>query len=368
MRIGVIVLNFGEPEQTTHEEVRAFLERIFLRNGGLERLSGDAARDRARELADQRTPGLVEDYNVIGGSPLNRQAREQAAAIEAELGSRGLDAICRTAFQFTSPSIADTVSALRADGVDVLVALPVYPLCGQSTTVAALDDVESALRELDWDVPHVALSGWHDRAEYVQIRADVIARHVREHGLDLADPDTILYFSAHGTPLRYLEAGNRYDRYVEQHTKAVAARLGVERHAVGFQNHTNRRIAWTQPDNEDRIRELSERRLVVDAISFVHEQSETLFELDRTLRGFVEDLGKEFHRVPVPHGSEELTRLLASLVEGALAAHAGKSHDLARCRCRPAARTWCTNGDRDLPPSPWGGQTASPENATRLPA
>lgn len=368
MRTGVIVLNFGEPEHTTHEEVHAFLERIFLRNGGLERLSGDAARDRARELADQRTPGLVEDYNAIGGSPLNRQAREQAAALGAELERRGLDVICRTAFQFTPPSIADAVSALRTDGVDVLVALPVYPLCGQSTTVAALDDVESALRQLDWDVPLVALSGWHDRAEYVQIRADAIARYVQEHGLDLADPDTILYFSAHGTPLRYLESGNRYDRYVEQHTTAVAARLGVARYAVGFQNHTNRRIAWTRPDNEDRIRELREHRLVVDAISFVHEQSETLFELDRTLRDFAEDLGREFHRVPVPHGSEDLTRLLAGLVQDTLAAHAGASGNLARCRCRPAARTWCTNGDRDLPPSPWGGQAVSSEHVTRLPA
>lgn len=359
MRIGIIVLNFGEPEHATHDEVRDFLERIFLRNGGLERLSGDAALARARELAEQRTPGLIEDYARIGGSPLNRQAREQADAVEQELRRRGRDVRTFAAFQFTSPSIRQAVGEACDAGVELLVGLPVYPLCGASTTVAALDDMETALGEVKPEVPFVALSGWHDHADYVRLRADYIARFAASHDVDLRDPDTILYFSAHGTPLRFLEAGNRYDRYVLEHTTGIAAHLGVQRFAVGFQNHTNRRIAWTQPDNEDRIRELRERRLVVDAVSFVHEQSETLFELDHELREFAEELGKEFLRVPVPHDAPALVNLLADLVDETIAAHEGRPSCLAQCRCRSVRGTWCTNGARDLPASPWGPEAVA---------
>ena len=36
MKIGVLILNFGEPENPTLEEVIPFLERIFARNASLE--------------------------------------------------------------------------------------------------------------------------------------------------------------------------------------------------------------------------------------------------------------------------------------------------------------------------------------------
>ena len=35
-KLGVLVINFGEPEQATREQVEPFLERIFLQNAGLE--------------------------------------------------------------------------------------------------------------------------------------------------------------------------------------------------------------------------------------------------------------------------------------------------------------------------------------------
>jgi ferrochelatase len=170
-------------------------------------------------------------------------------------------------------------------------------------------------------------------------------------GLDLRDPDTILYFSVHGTPIKYLEEGSRYDRYVDEHCRNVASRLGADRYAVGFQNHSNRRVRWTQPDNEDRIRSLTERRLVVVPISFMHEQSETLVELDHAVRRFAEGLGKQLHRVPVPHDSPLFPSVLADLVEEALAVPPGGR--LTPCRCVEGSQVWCTNGARELPPSPF---------------
>ena len=88
--IALLIVNFGEPEVPTLDEVTPFLERIFLRNADLESSTGDAARRRARELAERRAPALVREYEVIGGSPLIPQAREQARAVHRELEARGL--------------------------------------------------------------------------------------------------------------------------------------------------------------------------------------------------------------------------------------------------------------------------------------
>jgi ferrochelatase len=358
-RIGVLTVNFGEPDEPELERVQAYLERIFLQNVDLEGHRAEAAVTRAKQLAAARAPGLVEDYRAIGGSPLNGQADAQAAALQRTLEDRGWSVRTYSAFQFTAPSVADGIERARDDGVERLIVVPVYPLCGQSTTVAALLRVWEAARARDWAPRLAGIAGWHHAPAYVSLRVDNIRGFADARGLDLNDPDTLLYFSAHGTPIKYLHEGNRYDRYVEEHTRDIAARLGVGgRYAVGFQNHTNRKIDWTQPDNEDRIAKLSERRLVVVPIAFVHEQSETLAELDRELRAFVEGSGKEYHRVPVPHSDPRFIDVLAELVTRVVSAPATSRGGLQPCRCSRLAGTWCTNGARDLPPSPYASPPA----------
>ena len=349
-KLGVLVINFGEPEQATSEQVEPFLERIFLQNAGLE--PDEATVQRARRLASDRAPGLIEEYLKIGGSPLNQQADAQSEQLETDLRARGHDAKTYSAFQFTEPFIRNKVSEAKADGVEILVALPAYPLCGRSTTVQALEDVRTALNELEWAPQFVGVSGWHYHASYTEMRAGHISQFVKEHDLDLNDPDTVLYFTVHGTPIQYLDEGNRYDRYVEEHCLQVAQHLGTARYAVGFQNHTNRPIAWTQPDNEVEIKARPEQRLVMVPISFMHEQSETLSEIDHELRQFVEGFGKEFYRVPVPHSERAFEVYLTDLVEAVIEEERA-DFGLSPCRCAANPDIWCTNGHRELPPSPY---------------
>ena len=352
-RVGVLCVNFGEPASPSLPDVVSFLERIFVRNLGLEHHQDEAGLARARTLAVDRAPGLLEDYEEIGGSPLNAQADAQVEALRALLAEHGMDVRAYSAYQFTEPFIGTALASARADDLDVLVGLPMYPLCGQTTTVAALDDMASALIEQSWDVEFVGVSGWHRHPEYVAMRADHLREFVSTEGLDLDDPETLLYFSAHGTPVKYLDEGSRYDRYVEEYCRDLAARVHAHDFAVGFQNHSNRPIEWTQPDNDPCIAARTERCLVVEAVSFMHEQSETLVELDRDLRDFAASLGKEFHRVPVPHDNPRFTDVMAGLVQAALRAHDGGHTDLDPCRCRSVPGTWCTNGARDLPASPY---------------
>jgi ferrochelatase len=146
-KTGVLVINFGEPAEPTRENVEAFLERIFLQNAGLE--PDEAALARARQLARDRAPSLVEEYASMGGSPLDAQARAQASALDALLRARGHDVRTYAAFQFVPPLVRESVAAARADGVETLVAMPVYPLCGKSTTEAAILDVHAALADLN---------------------------------------------------------------------------------------------------------------------------------------------------------------------------------------------------------------------------
>ena len=347
MTAGVVCCNFGEPAAPDRDAVVAYLERIFYRNATLEAADTEAeARERARQLAERRAPGLLEEYEAIGGSPLNEQAAAQADALEDALADRGLDARTYVGMQFTEPFIADAVAAAREDGVDRLVGLPVYPLCGPSTTVAALDRLREALDDAGWSVPVDEVTGWHRHPAYTRLRAEHVEAFCFERGVDLADPGTALVLSAHGTPLHYLEAGSRYGTYVEEYAAALAAMLGVDDYVLGYQNHENRDIPWTEPDVEDAVDGLDAERVVVEPVSFVHEQSETLSELDGELREAAEAGGLDFHRVPVPHDDPRLPRLLADLVEPALAGFDPGYYNLRPCRCRDREGAVCLNAPR----------------------
>ncbi len=225
-----------------------------------------------------------------------------------------------------------------------MVALPVYPLCGRSTTMAALEDVQAALTELSWDVPLREITGWHRHPAYRRLRADAILDYVRRERVDLHAPDTTLVFSAHGTPIKYLDDGPRYVDYVEETCRIVARELGISNYVVGYQNHTNRDIEWTGPEVEKVIREVDAARVIVDAVSFMHEQSETLAELDGELREIAEEAGLEFHRIPIPHDDPVFAELLADLVEDVLRPEPIMGEvGLRRCLCRATTTTFCLN-------------------------
>ena len=348
MTTGVVLLNFGEPAEPTRENVVDYLERIFLNNASLEAAdTEEEARERARQLAERRAPGLLAEYEEIGGSPLNPQAEAQADALAAELDDRGYDVETYVGTQFTEPFVDDAVASAREDGVDRLVGLPVYPLCGASTTVASLEELTDAVAERDWDVPVAQITGWHRHPRYNAIRADNVRRFTDAHGLDLTDPGTELVYSAHGTPTHYLDEGSRYDLYVEEFCEVVGRKLGVDSYSLGYQNHENRDIPWTEPAVEDVIDDLgaddSVERVVVEPASFMHEQSETLSELDDDLREEAAEVGLDFYRVPVPHDDDRFPTVLGDLAEPFVADFDPGYYQFRQCACADSREAMCLN-------------------------
>lgn len=347
MSIGILLLNFGEPATPEREAVVSYLERIFFNNREIEGDTTESeARERSRELAERRAGPLIEEYEAIGGSPLNEQARNQAQALEERLRERGHDVETYIGMQFTEPFIDEALDAAIADGHDEIIGLPIYPLSGPSTTVDALEELRTAADEREFDALQ-EISGWHRHPDYPRLRVDNIQAFVDEHDVDLTDPDTALVFSAHGTPQHYLAEGSRYDTYVTEYVETVAGLLGIDEYELGYQNHENRGIPWTEPEIEDVIERVDAERVVVEPISFMHEQSETLSELDVELAEEAGEAGLEFHRVPIPHDDERFVGVLEDLVEPFIADFDPAVYQFRQCQCRDEPGTMCLNAPLD---------------------
>ncbi|MHC3437405.1 ferrochelatase [Natrialbaceae archaeon A-gly3] len=345
MTTGIILLNFGEPPEPDREVVVEYLTNIFFNNADLEgATTEEEALERSRQLANRRATGLIEEYEEIGGSPLNEQSYAQAEALEAALAERGHDVETYVGMQFLEPYIGDAVEEAYEDGVDRLIGLPVYPLCGPSTNVAALAELAETVEGYDdWDVSLQEVNGWHRHPTYNRLRAEAITSHADDNGVDLTDEDTALVFSAHGTPKHYLEEGSRYVVYVEEFCETIASMVGVDSYELGYQNHENRDIPWTEPDVEDVIETVDADRVVVDPVSFMHEQSETLSELDDELREEALEAGLDFYRVPIPHDDPRFGELLADLTEPFVAGFDGEYYNFRQCQCRDEPGAMCLN-------------------------
>ena len=347
MKTGVILLNFGEPADSRHDAVVDYLARIFFANANLEDAKTDEERwARSRELAERRAPGLVKEYEEIGGSPLNAQADAQAKMLSTELKARNLATSVYSAMQYTPPFIADVFNGIRDEGIERLVALPVYPLCGRSTNVMALEELRNSIDEAGWDIELHEITGWHKHPTYNRLRAENIAQFCNQHNLNLKDASTKLINSAHGTPQRYIDEGSRYAIYVEEYCDAISALLGGVEHELGYQNHSNRNIEWTQPEIEEVVKNTSASKIVLEPVSFMHEQSETLAELDHELREIAEEAGKEFFRVPIPHDHPKIAGVMADLVEPFITGIEPAYYQFRQCRCKPTPGTYCLNAPR----------------------
>jgi len=158
-------------------------------------------------------------------------------------------------------------------------------------------------------------------------------------------------FSAHGTPTHYLEEGSRYDIYVEEMCRTITSLLDIEEYSLGFQNHENRDIPWTEPEVEEVVEDLGAdddvERVVVEPMSFMHEQSETLSELDDELAEEAAAVGLDFHRVPVPHDDERFPSVLADLVEPFATDFDPEYYQFRQCQCRDVPGTMCLNAPRE---------------------
>ncbi len=347
MTAGICLLNFGEPSDTSRETIVDFLARIFYTNAVLEEADTDDARwQRSHELAERRADGLIEEYEAIGGSPHNPQCEEQARLLKREMDDRGFAVETFVGMQYTPPFIQEMVDDARAADVDQLIAIPIYPHCGPSTTVAALAQFRRALAATEWDVPVQEITGWHKHPGYTRLRVDNIRRFIADRGLSLDDPETAFVFSAHGTPMHYVNNGSRYADYVDEYCDAVSKLLGLDGFRLGFQNHANRNIEWTQPEIDDVVAGLQAERVIVDPVSFMHEQSETLSELDIELRDVAEDNDIAFHRVPIPHDDPAFARALADLAEPFVAGIKPDYYQFRQCQCRPEPGTMCLNAKR----------------------
>ena len=361
-RVGIVLLNLWGPERI--QDVGPFLYNLFA-DPEIIRLPIPALqKPLAWLISTLRSNKSQEAYRSIGGgSPLRRITDQQARELQSLLRQREVDATTYVAMRYWHPFTESAVADMKADGIEQVVVLPLYPHFSISTSGSSFRELQR-LRQGDErfaQLPLRAIRSWHDHPGYLKAMAQLIEREIDA----CVDPSTAhVFFSAHGVPKSYVEeAGDPYQKEIESCAELIMKTLGRDNPwTLAYQSRVGP-VEWLQPYTEEALEELGEKgvnELVVVPISFVSEHIETLEEIDIEYREIATEAGvSNFRRVPALDTDPTFIASLADLVETSLA---GPEVDLDEAAALPARTklypqekwSWGWNNSSEV----WNGRLA----------
>lgn len=286
---GVLLLAHGTVEEL--KDIPAFLGRI---RGGR-----------------PASPGLIQEtcrrYELIGGSPLLKTTKEQAACLADRLACPVL-----VGMRLWDPSIDAALEEAVRLGLTRLCLLPLAPYSVHIYVRAAEQAREARIAAGQPAPSLIPVSAWGEHPALIDAHAAVIA--------PLLGPDSDLILSAHSLPLVALRAGDPYERQVRASAAAIAARLGVA-YQLAFQSQGADGGEWLGPSLREAFERARERKrtgVTVAPFGFLSDHVETLYDLDHEARGFARELGLEFSRAPALGTASGLLDALEDLARRAL--------------------------------------------------
>lgn len=315
-RVGVLLVNLGTPTAPTAAAVRTYLAEF---------LSDRRVVDTPRlvwlpvlhgVILNVRPVKTAKNYDLIwrrdsNESPLRYYTRRQAELLANQLGA---GVIVDYAMRYGAPSIRDRIIALKAQGVERLLVIPLYPQYSASTTASVHDAVFDAISSLRHQPALRVAPAWHDAPEYISALAGVSKRAIA----DLASPPERVILSFHGLPERFLTEGDPYHCQCLKTARLLREAMGwPERYApAAFQSRFGRE-KWLEPatfDVIDRLAAEGVKRLAIAAPGFISDCVETLEELAlRAKERFLAAGGETFDLLPCLNDTDEAIAMIEAI-------------------------------------------------------
>jgi ferrochelatase len=316
-RTGILLINLGTPEAPTARALRPYLKEF---------LSDRRVVEIPRALwwlilngiiLNTRPSKSAEKYAAIwlpGGSPLKVHTEQLARLLQVELSKRGDNApLVEYAMRYGQPSVAAVLQAMKAQGCDRLLVVPLYPQYAASSSGTALDAVYRNLLQTR-NMPELrTIRAYHDHPGYIAALRQSVEAHWAEHGR----PDLLL-MTFHGTPRRSLELGDPYQHECMATGRLLAEALGLgeEQYRITFQSRFGK-AEWLKPYTAEVLAELGRLKTGrVDAIcpGFAADCLETLEEIAMEGKAtFLTAGGGEFRYIPALNAQDFWVSALADI-------------------------------------------------------
>jgi protoporphyrin/coproporphyrin ferrochelatase len=294
---GVLLMTYGSPASLGREDIRAYLARV--RDG----------REPDAELVDEFT----RRYGVIGGSPLIKITRAQAAALGESVGWP-----VEVGMRFSEPSILAGLTELAGSGASIVVAIVLSPQYSPLLMSGYARAIEEARATMGDAAPVVIVAGaWHEEPTYVAALADRLTDALAR--LPAGERDSVrILMTAHSLPRRVADQEPDYLDQLRATADAVAARAGLTSRQWTFcwQSAGHEPGEWMRPDFADLMAGIAAsggRSVLVVPVQFLADHLEILYDVDVGAREQAERHGLAFRRIESLNADPALIEALATV-------------------------------------------------------
>jgi protoporphyrin/coproporphyrin ferrochelatase len=322
----VVLFNLGGPGDL--DAVEPFLVNLFSDREIIRLPLGARLQPLlARVIAKLRGPSVRRNYRRIGGgSPQLAITRAQAEALQTTLnaGTTGASHRVLIAMRYSRPDADDALAAARASGIRRIVTLPLFPHYSCATTGSSWREFERTLSHPEWrDAGFEVTRIEHYPQDPVYL--DALAETVLEAWARIPDGrrgETVIVFSAHGLPQRFIDEGDPYVDHIEATRSGIVERLQLpNRQLLAYQSRTGP-VRWIGPGTEETLVGLGRagvKDVMVVPLSFVSDHIETLYEVDMLFADAARRAGiTGYYRPAALNTSPRFIEALARLVREAV--------------------------------------------------
>jgi len=258
-------------------------------------------------------------YSLIGGSPLVRITREQAAALQDELNSHpgpGFHVVA--GMRFAPPLIAEVIPEAAA-GAQQLIGVVMSPQFSPIIMGGYVRTLEEAVADLQRDDLDLKIAGsWHLQPLFLQALAERVQQALKRFPPEVGARVPVL-LTAHSMPRRVVENEPDYISSLKETAAAVAGLVGLssERWMFCYQSAGHTPEEWLKPDFADVMPELhaaGHTHVLIAPIQFLADHLEILYDIEIGARQQAEAAGITFARTESLNTSPLFIKALAAVV------------------------------------------------------
>ncbi len=250
----------------------------------------------AKFIASKRKKDLIENYKKIGFSPLKKTVKK----IVENLNNEQKKFTFSYSFLYLPPYFTDLTPLLK----DAII-FPLFPHFSTTTWGSVLDRIK---KQKDKRV----VKPYYNHPEFLSL----IEKRIKKSLEKFKKESTALMFTAHSIP-KFLTKKDPYIEQVKEQVEILKKRLNIPVF-LGFQSRLGP-VKWVSPFIEDVVKDIGNKgfeNIIVFPLSFLIDNSETLYELDIYLKGLTFESGiKSFERIPLFNTDRDFSQFLLNYVE-----------------------------------------------------
>ncbi|RXJ86111.1 ferrochelatase [Arcobacter sp. CECT 8985] len=283
----LVLLNMGGPRRK--EELKMFLTNMFNDKNIITVKSNLLRKMIAFFITTSRLNSAWENYEKIGGlSPINKITEN----LVEKLNDSFDDIYVTQAMRYTPPFAISAVEQIKQQGIKDVILLPLYPQYSTTTTKSSVEDFqEVAKNEFNIEV----IDPFYKNDEFNEIIINELISKVDEVS------DYNLIFSAHGLPQKIVNAGDVYEKHVNDHVKILSDKLKNKGYNfksinLAYQSKVGP-MKWLEPSLDDMLKNFKNQKVLIYPIAFIIDNSETDFELSIEYKEIADEIGVSDYKV-----------------------------------------------------------------------